>query len=78
LRTAADNTAAQQVARKIGCLSEGVLRNAGLVRAQTAEGRWTEQRTDLIVWSLLPEDLDGPPGTRTADGLEYAATAALR
>jgi RimJ/RimL family protein N-acetyltransferase len=76
LRTAADNTAAQQVARKIGCLSEGVLRNAGLARVQTAEGRWTEQRTDLIVWSLLPEDLDGPPGSRTADGLEYAATAA--
>ncbi|MBM9509825.1 GNAT family N-acetyltransferase [Actinacidiphila acididurans] len=65
LRTAADNTASQQVAQKIGCVSEGVLRNAGIVRTQTEDGRWTEIRTDLLVWSLLPEDLDdtvGRPG----------------
>lgn len=58
LRTAADNTASQQVAQKIGCISEGVLRNAWTVRTQGADGVWTDTRTDLIVWSLLPEDLD--------------------
>ncbi|MEU3603347.1 GNAT family N-acetyltransferase [Streptomyces sp. NPDC006798] len=59
LRTAADNTASQQVAQKIGGISEGVLRNAWIVRTRTDDGGWTDQRTDLIVWSLLPEDLDG-------------------
>ncbi|MCJ1679548.1 GNAT family N-acetyltransferase [Streptomyces sp. APSN-46.1] len=63
LRTAADNTASQQVAQKIGCISEGVLRNAWIVRTQTADGSWTDTRTDLIVWSLVPEDLDGYDGT---------------
>ncbi|GAA4795222.1 GNAT family N-acetyltransferase [Streptomyces sanyensis] len=58
LRTAADNTAAQQVAQKTGCLSEGVLRNAWTVRAPGPDGGWSELRTDLIVWSLLPEDLE--------------------
>ncbi|HEY5833606.1 GNAT family N-acetyltransferase [Streptomyces sp.] len=61
LRTAADNTASQQVAQKIGCVSEGVLRNAGIVRSRPEDdpdGRWSEIRTDLLVWSLLPEDLD--------------------
>ena len=56
LRTAAGNTAAQQVAQKIGCISEGVLRNAWIVRDGEAAGR---SRSDLIVWSLLPEDLEG-------------------
>lgn len=59
LRTPADNTASQQVAQKIGCISEGVLRNAWIARTQTEDGGWTEIRTDLIVWSLLPEDLEG-------------------
>ncbi|MFI6643184.1 GNAT family N-acetyltransferase [Streptomyces sp. NPDC050504] len=59
LRTAADNTAAQQVAQKTGCISEGVLRNAWIARTQTEDGGWTDIRTDLIVWSLLPEDLEG-------------------
>lgn len=59
LRTAADNTAAQQVAMKMGCISEGVLRNAWIVRTRTEHGEWADIRTDLIVWSLLPEDLDG-------------------
>ncbi|MEU5975479.1 GNAT family N-acetyltransferase [Streptomyces sp. NPDC047315] len=59
LRTAADNTAAQQVAQKIGCISEGVLRNAWIARSQADDGAWAEFRTDLIVWSLLPEDLEG-------------------
>ncbi|MEV6794146.1 GNAT family N-acetyltransferase [Streptomyces sp. NPDC051320] len=59
LRTPADNTAAQQVAQKIGCISEGVLRNAWIARTQVEDGGWTDIRTDLIVWSLLPEDLDG-------------------
>ena len=59
LRTAADNTAAQQVAQKIGCISEGVLRSAGIVRGSEEEGAGVQTRTDLIVWSLLPEDLEG-------------------
>ncbi|MGK5630674.1 GNAT family N-acetyltransferase [Streptomyces sp. URMC 123] len=59
LRTAAGNTASQQVAQKIGCISEGVLRNAWIVRAQGETDDWVDTRTDLIVWSLLPEDLDG-------------------
>ncbi|MFE2479200.1 GNAT family N-acetyltransferase [Streptomyces sp. NRRL F-2747] len=61
LRTAADNTASQQVAQKIGCISEGVLRNAWMVRTRPdngTDGAWTDTRTDLIVWSLLPEDID--------------------
>jgi len=59
LRTAADNTASQQVAQKIGCISEGVLRGACIARTRTEDGGWAELRTDYIVWSLLPEDLDG-------------------
>ncbi|MBQ1091187.1 GNAT family N-acetyltransferase [Streptomyces sp. B93] len=59
LRTAADNTASQQVAQKIGCISEGVLRNACIARARAQDGSWGEVRTDYIVWSLLPEDLEG-------------------
>ncbi|MBW1604100.1 GNAT family N-acetyltransferase [Streptomyces sp. JJ66] len=67
LRTAAGNTASQQVAQKVGCISEGVLRGAGLMRTRSddwttgqgpAEAEWSEIRTDLIVWGLLPEDLD--------------------
>lgn len=76
LRTAADNTASQQVAQKIGCVSEGVLRNAGLVRIrpeQDTDGRWTEIRTDLLVWSLLPEDVDdGAYGAEGADAGDAA------
>ncbi|MCD9877442.1 GNAT family N-acetyltransferase [Streptomyces guryensis] len=59
LRTAADNTASQQVAQKIGCISEGVLRNAWIARTRGGDGEWTDVRTDVIVWSLLPEDLAG-------------------
>ncbi|APS22593.1 acetyltransferase [Streptomyces sp. Tue 6075] len=62
LRTPADNTASQQVAQKLGCISEGVLRNARIARIRTengTDGGWTEIRTDLIVWGLLPEDLEG-------------------
>ncbi|MGW1890802.1 GNAT family N-acetyltransferase [Streptomyces sp. NPDC002004] len=59
LRTAADNTASQQVAQKIGCVSEGVLRGACIARARTEDGGWADVRTDFIVWSLLPEDLEG-------------------
>ncbi|MEE1939093.1 GNAT family N-acetyltransferase [Streptomyces sp. TRM 70361] len=68
IRTAADNTASQQVAQKIGCVSEGVLRNAWIARTRTEDGSWTDIRTDLIVWSLLPEDLDGPPGEMAGAG----------
>ncbi|MEV0123003.1 GNAT family N-acetyltransferase [Streptomyces sp. NPDC050703] len=62
LRTAADNAAAQQVAQKIGCISEGVLRGAWIARVRNGGdpfGGWLDVRTDLIVWSLLPEDLEG-------------------
>jgi RimJ/RimL family protein N-acetyltransferase len=69
LRTAADNTAAQQVAQKIGCISEGVLRGAWIARMRNGGdpfGGWIDVRTDLIVWSLLPEDLEGV-GEQLAD-----------
>ncbi|MER8009047.1 MULTISPECIES: GNAT family N-acetyltransferase [unclassified Streptomyces] len=66
LRTAADNTASQQVAQKIGCISEGVLRNACIARVRAEDGTWNDVRTDYIVWSLLPEDLDGA-GEQLAD-----------
>ncbi|MEU2162661.1 GNAT family N-acetyltransferase [Streptomyces chengbuensis] len=59
LRTAADNTASQQVAQKIGCISEGVLRGACIARTRVEGGGWADLRTDFIVWSLLPEDLEG-------------------
>lgn len=70
LRTAADNTAAQQVPQKIGCISEGVLRNAWIVRNRVEDGGWTDFRTDLIVWSLLPEDLEGMGEHLAEDGGE--------
>ncbi|RSN48541.1 GNAT family N-acetyltransferase [Streptomyces sp. WAC 04229] len=68
LRTAADNTASQQVAQKIGCISEGVLRNACIARVRTEDGLWADVRTDFIVWSLLPEDLEGGSGQLTDNG----------
>ncbi|MFI6845763.1 GNAT family N-acetyltransferase [Kitasatospora sp. NBC_00085] len=69
MRTAAGNTAAQQVAQKIGSISEGVLRSAWIVRGESGEvtvgaapGRQAggESRSDLILWSLLPEDMENP------------------
>ncbi|MEU6552611.1 GNAT family N-acetyltransferase [Streptomyces sp. NPDC046915] len=66
LRTAADNTASQQVAQKIGCISEGVLRNACIAHVRAEDGTWSDVRTDFIVWSLLPEDLEGA-GEQLAD-----------
>jgi RimJ/RimL family protein N-acetyltransferase len=74
IRTAADNTAAQQVAQKIGCISEGVLRNACVVHVRADDGTWTDIRTDYIVWSLLPEDLDGA-GEQLAEAGGFTAFA---
>ncbi|MFF3017600.1 GNAT family N-acetyltransferase [Streptomyces sp. NPDC057939] len=78
LRTAADNTASQQVAQKIGCISEGVLRNAWIVRTQATDGSWVETRTDLIVWSLVPEDLDDTDGYDGYDGYDVQGSGAGR
>ncbi|MFE6051712.1 GNAT family N-acetyltransferase [Kitasatospora sp. NPDC056446] len=68
MRTAAGNTAAQQVAQKIGGISEGVLRSAWIVRGESGEVvgapprglAGVESRSDLILWSLLPEDMESP------------------
>ncbi|MEU6234494.1 GNAT family N-acetyltransferase [Kitasatospora sp. NPDC047058] len=69
MRTAAGNTAAQQVAQKIGGISEGVLRSAWIVRGEPGEVTLGapaghpgggESRSDLILWSLLPEDMESP------------------
>jgi RimJ/RimL family protein N-acetyltransferase len=66
LRTAAGNTPAQQVAQKLGAISEGVLRSAWIVRGEEypasspARRSAADDRTDLILWSLLPEDLEVP------------------
>ncbi len=72
LRTAADNTASQQVAQKIGCISEGVLRNACIAHVRAEDGTWSDVRTDFIVWSLLPEDLDGA-GEQLADSRGFTS-----
>ncbi|MEU8969885.1 GNAT family N-acetyltransferase [Streptomyces monashensis] len=74
LRTAADNTAAQQVAQKIGCISEGVLRNACIVHVRGDDDTWSDVRSDYIVWSLLPEDLEGAD-EQLADTGEFATYA---
>ncbi|KUN84833.1 acetyltransferase [Streptomyces bungoensis] len=68
IRTAADNTASQQVAQKIGGISEGVLRNACIAHVRAEDGTWTDMRTDFIVWSLLPEDLEGADGELAETG----------
>ncbi|MEV7688054.1 GNAT family N-acetyltransferase [Streptomyces bungoensis] len=68
IRTAADNTASQQVAQKIGGISEGVLRNACIVHVRAEDGTWTDMRTDFIVYSLLPEDLEGADGQLAETG----------
>ena len=75
LRTAADNTASQQVAQKIGCISEGVLRGACIARTRTEDGGWADLRTDFIVWSLLPEDLDDV-GEQFADSHGFTSYSA--
>ncbi|MFJ9948948.1 GNAT family N-acetyltransferase [Kitasatospora sp. NPDC091207] len=87
MRTAAGNTAAQQVAQKVGAISEGVLRSAWIVRGESGgtdgtgesavagtggagapAGRrsGTESRSDLILWSLLPEDMENPAEPESA------------
>jgi len=74
LRTAADNTASQQVAQKIGSISEGVLRGACIAHVRTDDGTWTDVRTDFIVWSLLPEDLEGA-GEQLSDSDGFTSLA---
>ncbi|GAA2906320.1 hypothetical protein GCM10011428_20520 [Streptomyces violaceus] len=44
-----------------------MLRNACIARSRAEDGTWTDVRTDFIVWSLLPEDLEGV-GDQPADG----------
>lgn len=73
LRTAAGNTASQRVAQKIGCISEGVLRSACIAHVRAEDGTWTDTRTDYIVWSLLPEDLEGA-GEQLADTGDFTGT----
>ncbi|MER6916240.1 GNAT family N-acetyltransferase [Streptomyces sp. NPDC000594] len=75
LRTPADNTASQQVAQKTGAISEGVLRNAWIARTRAGDRGWSPVRTDLIVWSLLPEDLEG--GTDHLAEFGYASFTEL-
>ncbi|MFE2584763.1 GNAT family N-acetyltransferase [Streptomyces sp. NPDC059378] len=75
LRTAADNTASQQVAQKIGCISEGVLRNACIARTRAEDGTWADTRTDFIVWSLLPEDVEGA-GEQLSDSGSFTSYSA--
>jgi RimJ/RimL family protein N-acetyltransferase len=74
LRTAADNTASQQVAQKIGCISEGVLRGACIAHVRSDDGTWSDVRTDFIVWSLLPEDLEGA-GEQLSDSDGFTSLA---
>ncbi len=52
LRAATGNVASQRVAAKAGFVREGVARNAGFTHAG---------RVDLVVFSLTPLDLQGPP-----------------
>ncbi|MGV9263979.1 GNAT family N-acetyltransferase [Kitasatospora sp. NPDC003701] len=78
MRTAAGNTAAQQVAQKVGGISEGVLRSAWIVRGDHGESGGStagaplgrrgeaESRSDLILWSLLPEDMENPAEPESA------------
>ena len=65
VRTAADNTASQQVAQKIGCISEGVLRNAWIARVPDRGRRLGghPHRPDR-----LGPAARGPRGHRRADG----------
>jgi RimJ/RimL family protein N-acetyltransferase len=48
LRAAVGNRASHAVARRAGFSEEGILRNAGFVHAG---------RVDLVVYSLVPDDL---------------------
>ena len=42
--------------------------SSGNISVRTEDGGWTDVRTDFIVWSLLPEDLEGASGSLADTG----------
>lgn len=54
LQTATGNVGSEKVAERVGFVREGVRRSAALLRAT---GGMPEQRADMTVWGLLPEEL---------------------
>ncbi|MFJ1751593.1 GNAT family N-acetyltransferase [Kitasatospora sp. NPDC088134] len=59
LLAATENTASRKVALRAGLHREGILRNAGFVHAG---------RVDLVLFSLVPEDLRGTAPAPTDSG----------
>jgi RimJ/RimL family protein N-acetyltransferase len=56
LITAPDNVGSRRVAEKVGFRREGLLRSFVLIKGT---------RRDAVMYSLLPDDLQGPPRTTT-------------
>ncbi|MFD5647909.1 GNAT family N-acetyltransferase, partial [Streptomyces anulatus] len=67
------NPPTQRVPQRLGSSRGGYRPNARIARTRTengTDGGWTDIRTDLIVWGLLPEDLEGV-AEQLADAGEY-------